>query len=360
MTAIELSGEPVHQYRTTELCSTRKLRDAARALCIVALVWCGSSVPALAETPDVVSQTAYAHAAMRIEVSAGRRMNLVCSGSRDPALPTVVFDSGLSDWSFSWALVQPAIAKITRVCSFDRAGLGFSDPARRSGTSAHAVEDLHRLLQRAGIAPPYLLVGHSLGGLHMQLYAASYRHDISAMLLLDPVPSDGIARLDAIGAGAESRRLTAEVAHARGCRRDIAQGSVAAGWQSLCIEPDDARYSADINAARRAIAQSRTFQDAQLSETTNYANGVSLAQVREARRDYGALPLVVLSAARSDPVLDAEWQKMHRELAAQSSLGRHQTVPGSGHYLQLDAPQVVIESIVELLRLRGIRHPNTP
>ena len=338
-------------HRTTEFCTARTPPGNATALWFAALVWLCSAVPASAGTPDVASQADYAHAATIIEVGAGRRMNLVCRGRPNPVLPTVVFDSGLSDGSFSWALVQPAIAQITRACSFDRAGLGFSDPARRSGTSAHAVDDLHRLLQHAAIAPPYLLVGHSLGGLDMQLYAALYRNQISAMLLLDPVPPDGIARLDTRSAGAESRRLAAELVLARSCRRDVAHNRIDAQWQDRCVEPDDARYSAAVNAARRASARRLAFQNAQLSEITGYANGVSLAQVRRAHHGYGALPLMVLSAARSDPALDAEWQTMHRELAAKSLLGQQRTVPGSGHYLQLDAPVAVIDSIVGLLQL---------
>ena len=136
-------------------------------LCRVAL----ASLVTMACAPALADNTAYASAQQRVDIG-GRKLNLYCIGSGSP---TVVFESGLSDWSFSWALVQPQIALRTRACSYDRAGLGYSDPATRSSRSAHMVDDLHRLLRAARVAPPYVLVGHSMGGLNVRLYADRFR-----------------------------------------------------------------------------------------------------------------------------------------------------------------------------------------
>jgi len=87
-----------------------------------------------------------------VTVEAGRQLNLYCTGR---GAPTVVFDSGLGDGTKAWGLVQSVIAAHTRACSYDRAGLGFSDPSARPGTNANSVDGLHRLLHAAGIKPPY-------------------------------------------------------------------------------------------------------------------------------------------------------------------------------------------------------------
>src|SRR5918911_1633905 len=88
----------------------------------------------------------------------GRKMHLICMGQGQPA---VVLDSGLSGSALDWSRVQPAVASFTQVCAYDRAGCGWSDPDSRPRTSQHIADDLHTLLQAAGIEPPYVLVAHS-------------------------------------------------------------------------------------------------------------------------------------------------------------------------------------------------------
>jgi pimeloyl-ACP methyl ester carboxylesterase len=125
----------------------------------------------------------YVHAHARIEVEPGRRMNLHCIGTGSPV---VVFDSGLSDWSNTWALIQPGLGTRTKACSYDRPGMGYSDPSPHRPTPANAVRDLHALLERAGIEGPLVLAGHSLGGFNMKLYAATYPRQVAGAVLVDP------------------------------------------------------------------------------------------------------------------------------------------------------------------------------
>ena len=91
----------------------------------------------------------------------GRTMHINCTGEGNPA---VILDSGLGDTYLAWHKVQPEMAKFTRVCSYDRAGLGYSDPSSRPRTSRVIAEELHELLQAAGVAPRFVIVGHSMGG----------------------------------------------------------------------------------------------------------------------------------------------------------------------------------------------------
>lgn len=309
----------------------------------------GSVTAFCTHADDRPDEASYTRAQQRVDIG-GRSLNLVCMGSApDKGTPTVIFESGLSDWSFSWALVQPRVGTIARACSYDRAGLGYSDPNARAGSSANIVDDLHRLLRQARIAPPYVLVGHSLGGLTMRLYADRFRSEIVGMVLVDALHEDSLTRLDIGSSGGETRRLAAEVAGWRWCTRSGARTSRTARWQARCIEPADPRFSPALNAARRAVAQRPSYQAAQLSEALNYLDGNSFAPVRTARRFYGALPLTVLSSERTIASAGPQWLQMHRELATLSSLGQQQTVSDAGHYIQLDQPDVVVSAIADIL-----------
>ena len=314
---------------------------SGKRLCRVAL----ASLVTMACAPALADDTAYARAQQRVDIG-GRKLNLYCIGIGSP---TVVFESGLSDWSFSWALVQPQIALRARACSYDRAGLGYSDPATRSSRSAHMVDDLHRLLRAARVAPPYVLVGHSMGGLNVRLYADRFREDVAGMVLVDPSHEDGIRRIDALRNGQETRRYRTEVRRLAGCVATTARAMRTPDFRQACIEPDDQRYSAALNAARVAIAGTPAYQRAQLSETANYLDGKSFADVRDARRWYGALPLVVLTAGQTIEHAGPDWLQMHRELAALSERGVQRTVAEAGHYIQLDRPEEVVMAIRQVL-----------
>jgi pimeloyl-ACP methyl ester carboxylesterase len=112
----------------------------------------------------------------------GRTLNIYCSGEGSPA---VILDSGNGEPGYAWAHIQPEIAKFTRACWFDRAGEGWSEPGPFPRTSAATANDLHELLARAGVPPPYVLVGHSLGGLNARVYNGLYSHDVAGMVLVD-------------------------------------------------------------------------------------------------------------------------------------------------------------------------------
>src|ERR1700690_3455652 len=114
-------------------------------------------------------------------------MNILCIGSGSP---TVVLEAGLGDQIRAWAFVQPKISAWVLTRSYDRAGLGFSDPSGRPGTSANAVADPHNLISAAAIKPPYILVGHSLGGMYVRLYADRYPADVAGLVLVDPVSEE--------------------------------------------------------------------------------------------------------------------------------------------------------------------------
>src|SRR5215217_6700371 len=117
----------------------------------------------------------------------GHDMQIYCTGSARGG-PTVVMDSGLGGGLLDWQTVQPKVAKFARVCSYDRSGLGWSESGPKPRTSPQIVEELHTLLENAGVGCPYVLVGHSFGGANAQLYAAEYPKEVAGIVLVDSTP----------------------------------------------------------------------------------------------------------------------------------------------------------------------------
>src|SRR5579862_7185556 len=121
----------------------------------------------------------------------GYKMHIDCTGEGSPA---VILESGLGDSYISWRKVQPQIAKFTRVCSYDRAGIGFSDSGSQPRTSKVMAAELHTLLHAAGVPPPYVLVGHSMGGFNVRLYTSLYRNEVAGIVLVDASHPDQQSR----------------------------------------------------------------------------------------------------------------------------------------------------------------------
>jgi pimeloyl-ACP methyl ester carboxylesterase len=112
----------------------------------------------------------------------GHRLHINCTGTGSP---TVVIDAGLGDWSTSWGFVQPEVAKVTRVCTYDRAGMGWSEPGPLPRVASQFAKELHALLHNAKIPGPYILVGHSLGGLPVRMFTHDYPSEVAGVVLID-------------------------------------------------------------------------------------------------------------------------------------------------------------------------------
>ncbi len=135
----------------------------------------------------------------------GRSLNIFCSGEGSPA---VILESGAGDPGYAWSEIQPEIAKFTEACWFDRAGDGWSDPGPFPRTSAAMSAELHQLLHRAGVPPPYVLVGHSLGGLNARVYNGMYPDDVAGAVLVEPLTEMDSHWTQKAGRGGEPSRVT--------------------------------------------------------------------------------------------------------------------------------------------------------
>jgi pimeloyl-ACP methyl ester carboxylesterase len=310
--------------------------------------------PAAATTEDP-RILPYAQPGQLVDIG-GRHINVQCAGS---GTPTVILMAGLFSWSVVWYKTQPVIAQQTRVCAFDRAAYGFSDPAPRPQIISEVVEDLHHALHTGSIPGPYVLVGHSLGGLEARVYAQRWPEDVVGMVLVDTSPAgEGLIfeNLPDFDEASGRESYAAEMLH-------CAFAAMHGPFEPSSSEFKDcsATLPSDTPAAFRRIWP-------QFFTAHYFADKVSLMSSLYTHRydsaDHhrlGAMPLVVLTAkntwggdtpagVRFTQTFLKYWLAQHEALAHLSSRGVHRFIEGSGHEIQLDQPQVVIDALADVLR----------
>jgi pimeloyl-ACP methyl ester carboxylesterase len=327
---------------------------ARRAVMASFLVGVLLSTPCVGEeaAKPLITDPVYTKPQQRVDVGQGRRMNLYCLGSGSP---TVILDAGMGGSTISWALVQPAIATRTRACSYDRAGLGFSDGSSRPSTASNAADDLHILLKTAHIAPPYVLVGHSAAGMYIRVYADRYPDEVVGMVSVEGSHEDQWTRGWAIGAPGQQAKWDSFLKEYGSCV-DEAKHGLAPGTPAYrkCVGDPDPRFSPAINEAQLRYASTVRWQAAIASERQSVAYA-SADQTRATRKHYGDMPIIVLTHSPYPKAPDETqeernqrtllWESLHLDVAAMSSRGVNEIVPNSGHYIQYDQPQVVIDAV---------------
>jgi pimeloyl-ACP methyl ester carboxylesterase len=260
-----------------------------------------------------------------VDVGGGRRLHVTCSGVNSEGSPTVVLESGAGEPSSVWGRVQPEVAKLTRVCSYDRAGLGSSDPVPAPRTIVALTEDLHALLAGAKVPGPYVLVGHSLGGMLNRLYASYYPADVAGMVLVDSAHEDEADR-------------------------------------GLALIPPE--------TFKEMLKQLRP-EDLIPQQSRERIDGCSIRSVMGALNWHGDIPLVVLTQGRpygpdmvAVPSIAAEAYRLHlelqRDLARRSPRGKQVIAEKSSHSIHQDQPELVIEAIRQVIKEaksggRGVR-----
>jgi len=275
----------------------------------------------------------------------GYRLHLCPDGTGTSA---VVLDAGLGCGVLDWSLVQPEVARITRVCSSDRAGLGWSEAGPAGHTLGENVETLRALLTKAGIPPPYVLVGHSFGGLDMQLYAARYPREVSGMVLVDSSHGrqdvePGMPRIP--GFAPCLLRMLAPL----GVVRMLIQG----GRLPPFLGPSGHR----LNQERASIYAGTRHLNAVAAELASLP--ASLAQARETPWNFGQKPLIVLShgidmrwplrSRAKAEVTEGIWESFQIDLASRSLDSCRTVATQSGHFIPLEQPERVVKSIARVV-----------
>jgi pimeloyl-ACP methyl ester carboxylesterase len=295
---------------------------------------------------------AYGRPHQLVAIGDHRRLNLYCLGRGSPV---VILDGGLGNDITAWREIQAPLARKTRVCAYDRAGNGFSDPGPIPRTAAALAADLEALLRGARIRPPYVLVGASIAGLHTRLFADSHLAEVAGMVLVDPSFEHQVARYEAATPVSTAAAASQQVAGLRFCIDALRNGAPPVGSKVYtdCIGSPDSDLPA---AAFRGLAAHITSDSYRmvLSELEEF-NGASADEVDASRRSYGALPLIVLTAggvgtADPDTVTRTRiWTEMHQRMATLSSRGLHRIIPGATHHIALSRPEAVIAAVNDVV-----------
>jgi pimeloyl-ACP methyl ester carboxylesterase len=282
-----------------------------------------------------------------VTLPAGRALNLYCVGS---GTPTVLLESGIGGFAYDWRSIQAPVAGVTRVCSYDRAGLGMSPPGPFPRDTRAEVSDLEALLDAASIRPPYVLVGHSMGGYNVRLFASRHLRDVAGVVLVDPSAQNQIPILEAALPDMATQDRNA-VSRARACADPHRTKETA----SNCARAAPASFPSDL-AARFAATQTIAASQAFSSEVESFLT-VASSEVTAESRSFGAIPLIILTRGELSSNMTVEqaqtewrlWNRMHDDLAKLSTNGSNRVVAGAGHYIQLDRPAAVIGAVREVV-----------
>jgi pimeloyl-ACP methyl ester carboxylesterase len=275
--------------------------------------------------------------------------------------PTVVLEAGIAGSSLGWALVQKKIATFTTVCSYDRAGLGWSEGCVLPRTANRLASELHALLDGAEVEGPFILVGHSFGGLLIRVYAHLYPEQVAGLVLVDPVSLDGWAASTAgerkrLETGARLSRRGAMLAHFGVVRASLT--ALVSGGRHF------PQFVARTTAKRASGTMERLVGEVKKlpeevwpvirSHWSRPQSFLAMASYLESLPGNAETalsmtlppqtPIIVLSAGTAT----ASELKERDSWVEQSQAGRHIRVEGAGHWLQLDQPDLVVEAVREL------------
>jgi pimeloyl-ACP methyl ester carboxylesterase len=215
------------------------------------------------------------------------------------ATPAVIFEAGFGAGLESWANVQSSTAKFARTLSYDRAGIGQSEAGPKPRAAKQIAQELHVALQKAGIAPPYVLVGHSFGGIYVRVFADMYPKEVAGMVLIDP-----------------SQETFDD-------------------WTKT--HPEAQRAARDEEIAKVPLG----VRDESAEVSASYA------QARAAKVPAG-IPVILLTAMKDDTMpatVRKVWAQMHEDWITKVPGAKHVVVENSGHFIQAEQPQVVIDAI---------------
>jgi pimeloyl-ACP methyl ester carboxylesterase len=278
------------------------------------------------------------------DVGQGRRLHLICGGDGSP---TIVFEAGLPGFAIDFTLVQRELQKTNRVCTYDRAGSGWSDPLPANALPDEA-NDLHALLAAAREKAPFVLVGASRGGLLIRDYLAKYPDEVAGLVFMDPATEDrmfavvGKQSIAIAEMTAEQMRSTIPARTVRIPRRPVQQG---APFDAL---PPELYKQRLLLEERWIAALPQTLTPEQLGRIQERERVflASLLATRKAGLPFGKRPTIVMSSGNNpNPLRDAA----HKALASLSSNSRRMVIAGAGHEIHLFQPRAVVNAINDVV-----------
>lgn len=295
---------------------------------MLGLILAGIIYESVAEASDT---QAYSPPGQLVDVG-GYRLHINCTGEGSP---TVVIDAGWGAWSLEWTGIQREVAKTTRVCTYDRAGMGYSESGPLPRNAEQFARELHTLLERANIEGPYVMAGHSLGGLPVRVFVHNYPTEVVGVVLIDSMSPRQMTQphveiepqTPSQSGGASLPSLLARI------------GLVRLMGDQLITQ----NLPPEVQLAYTAFSVTPKSVQAWMDEGTSIQQ--SLAQA-DAIKSFGDVPLIVVTG-----VLDQQtgWETMQAELLQLSSNSRQVIAENSGHNIHIDQPEAAISAIVDMV-----------
>ena len=284
----------------------------------------------------------------------GYKLHINGTGNSSNTGPTVILDSCMGGSFVCWALVQPEVAKFVRVCSYDRAGLGWSDESPYQRSSKYMVEELHKLLENSGERGPYILVGHSSGGINMRLYANMYPEQVYGVILVDASHEDQLEVFKEIDA-----RVPVEVWQtAKNWFVSTRFCVVCAHVLETChiISPNvNTMVPAGQRELIKFLESSPKAQKTGGAEEANFAT--SMQQLKDSANRLEDKPLIVITARRNwdeyYPQFGSArmreyqqvWSDFQKDFLTKSCKSKQIFAEKSGHFVVWDQPEVIVDAI---------------
>jgi pimeloyl-ACP methyl ester carboxylesterase len=314
---------------------------------IVLLAASGASYEAIMRAGDT---TRYPPPGQLVDIG-GHRLHLHCVGEGSP---TVVLDAGLGAFSLDWGAVQSKIATTTRVCAYDRAGLGWSEPGPRLRSPQQFADELHTLLTNAGVEGPYVIVAHSISGKTARLFASQHPNEVAGMVLID-------ARHESVDDNLTPEQVAAEDAQQRHFQ-DMIKWMARFGLVGLLWAP---AWPSMLPGSGNLAPETRTAIGVLQARPRQIENALAEGQGRmesnallRAAAPLGDTPLVVVASSQSIDHLPS-W-KDAQQIMTQLSSNSRMIVASSGHAVHFEQPTLVVESIRQVVDAARTGQPLKP
>ncbi len=288
----------------------------------------------------------------------GYKLHIDCSGNGGPS---VILDAGGGLFSSEWVFVQSHIAQFTKVCSYDRAGTGWSEESPLPRSIENIVKELHELLQRAGVQPPYILVGHSLGGINMRMYADTYPDEVFGLVLVDSSHELQYKKLQKSGIKWEFSE-----SFAKKILRWISNTYVGylIGITRLYEPWADKDFYASVPESIRGAFIARSVLRSSLDTMKNEGKHgeENFKHMEEAKNLIDGKPLIVITAGKAtdentpaymcQPLIEF-YEKIHfglqKDLVTKSTRGKQVFAEKSCHMIPFCQPEIIVEAVKEMV-----------
>jgi pimeloyl-ACP methyl ester carboxylesterase len=284
--------------------------------------------------------------------------------------PAVILIAGSQAFSFDWALVIPEISKVTQVCAYDRPALAWCDPGPMPRTLDQDVYELHTLLQNAGIKPPYILVGHSLGGIIARKFEKKYSHEVKALVLVDATSEDAVLfinnKVQRLRELSQNRPIPSIKTKLDTLTKVPSMKELEEMWK-MTGEP---KISSPFNRLPPQFQKQRIWAMRQpkilLADNGSYWAEEFAEMYADSLYSLNNKPLYVLSSGRdafsvtTDSVARAMWiEKLFQKekMANLSTNSKHVITTKSGHEIHLEEPELVVNAIKEVIKAARTGEP---